>query len=135
MTSTEFLRDTVAHYNSSNRSTRTNTRGGCTYSPAHPLTKGCAIGRHLAPEDAAILDNTKSGASMAIGAVYHTDLIEMLPAWMQVMDPDFLTEAQNLHDRAENWTPAGLSEKGRLFTLEICERHDINPADIFPATA
>ncbi len=104
-----FLMDTVGFYNSTNRGTIGNAEDKCIYSAINK-SPGCAIGRHLTKELAALADSqTKNG----IGCIAENEEIyNQFPESIKELGIGFLQDVQELHDNSYYWTEIGLSEKG-----------------------
>lgn len=103
----QFLYDTIHHYNSNNRCV--DDIGQCYYHPTSKNTKGCAIGRHLAKKLAKQMDNGEFGVPSMRS---NPNIFERLPVWMKEMGRDFLMEVQSLHDGLPYWDGNGLSGAG-----------------------
>lgn len=130
MSPTEFLIDTIKHYNSENRCAG---ECWCTYSPISSekegFSEGCAIGRHLDPEIAYQIDKdnrTESGeynnSSVSIKMMHKYPF----PDWMIEMNIDFLIAVQHLHDDARYWNNDGISDIGWLYVKIICTDNNLD---------
>ena len=112
-TQLELLNETVEYY-SANPERRCVTQSACYYSSEKAgkpgLSEGCAIGRKLDPQTRLIFDSQGIGG---IGRVFkRTDLFEMLPESIKIMEERFLVMLQSLHDNDQFWTKTSISEKG-----------------------
>lgn len=101
----EFLNETVAHYNSTNRCEANNK---CRYNPKslglEGKSEGCAIGRHLTKAMATRFDESNNNTVMY--------LFEQFPKKLQILGKSFLTAMQILHDSGNYWNETGLNEDG-----------------------
>jgi hypothetical protein len=103
----EMLNDTINHFNSNNRSY---SLDGCTYSPAHNNTQGCAIGRLI--KDKALCAELDVMGDSSNSYVGHEEVFKKLPLEIQSLGKGFLEAVQTLHDSPDNWNENGLSEMG-----------------------
>jgi len=96
-----FLESTATFYHSGNRGVDGNC---CCYYPT-PTSPGCPIGRWMTPENA---------RRAPINALCNDPIvIDLMPPWMQEMDPWFRAEVQELHDSRFNWYACGLNDNGK----------------------
>jgi len=103
----EVLEDTCRHFNSKNLAE--DGRGVCLYA------LGCAIGRRI--PDLALRERLdRCGIS---SSVRNDHIFRLLPAELQELGKDFLSDLQVLHDTKGNWNETGLSNKGKAAAAEI----------------
>lgn len=129
MTLKEFLLDTIEYY-----TTDTNRRcirgNRCQYSPVtlklEGTSEGCAIGRHMTPENALKADQYDIAS---IGFVFKLRG-SLLPDWMRSIDVEVLREIQDLHDTSDYWVDNGLSNQGKSALVRIVEYSKL-PIDPF----
>lgn len=119
MTELELLDYTKNNFNSTNRcvaSIGDNQRIQCKYSPKtlnlEGKSKGCAIGCHLTEENAVLLDEKLHATASIHYVMLDSECINLLPKWMQKMDPNFLQAIQSLHDNKINWDENGVTALG-----------------------
>ena len=127
-----MLNDVVEHFSSNPCKLRSRSKiGTCLYNPPSYKTEsiGCAIGMYISKEDAMYLDihggTIESVFNVYEDLSYNEELWYKLPKWMQKMDPNFLSEIQNLHDVDENWTNTTISEKGEGVVLSIIKTYNL----------
>lgn len=130
MSPTEFLIDTIKHYNSENRCFG---KHYCTYSPLSSgkegKSEGCAIGRHLDPEVAYQIDKdhrTSSGEYACASISKKMMNNYPFPDWMKAMEESFLSNMQELHDYMGHWDEKGISDFGWVAVKRICDEHNLN---------
>lgn len=125
-TKEEFLLDLLAYYTVDPNKRRNYKAGRCRYYPLddNPDTEGCAIGRHLSPENAKILDI----GNCLIENILEGSEKQYLPQWMLDLNTNgFLNDCQDLHDTSSNWLDIGLSEKGKMKVQDIIKVNSLNP--------
>lgn len=105
----KLLNDTISHFNSTNRSTKSD--GDCTYVAHYPETQGCAIGRLIADKELCKKLDAISGDDGG-GSVKNPRVFNMLPKELQDLGQDFLLEIQCLHDNGNYWDENGIAESG-----------------------
>jgi hypothetical protein len=103
---TEFLNDTILHYNLKNRATRLN--GRCIYSPIEGVSDGCAIGRHIVDKELCEELDKESKSISSLMGIYP----DILPKHIYELGSYFLRRIQILHDSESSWTLEGISESG-----------------------
>ena len=110
----ELLNSTIQYY-SVNPSERRNIvygknevgkiyREECKFTPLHPLTEGCALGRFYPKEKQDELDFLDSNED-ALKMINNQGVLENL-------DTEFLYLIQDLHDIGSYWNSTGLSNYG-----------------------
>ena len=122
---TQFLRETIQFYNSSNRAT--GPKGiGCVYNET-PTSPGCAIGRHVPNKKLCALWSESEGfPNGAFVCSLPKDLLGPLVA----LGVDFLDYVQQLHDRGFFWDAAGLSPLAEAFVCDTCRRFGLPVAQV-----
>lgn len=127
MTKEQFLQSTIDYYSVDPYNRRCHRDHGCKYSPENAgkegKSEGCAIGRHLTPEVQKKLDESQGIIS---DIITYKSLKQLLPEWMQEMDPDFLDQVQLLHDTSSSWEPNGLSERGKERVNTIINKFNLS---------
>lgn len=126
MTSTELFIDTVKHYSVDPINRRCIKTLLCRYDPRtlglEGKSEGCAIGRHMTPENAKIADTS---GDLGISLLYESTP-ELLPEWMQKMEKEFLVDIQCFHDNDDNWNENGLSIDGKQYVNRIIEKYKLD---------
>jgi hypothetical protein len=105
----EFLKDTINHFNSSNRGV--NFNGRCCYSA------GCAIGRHI-PDKELCKEMDEYGDTIIIMSNY---LYNKLPESLKELGQSYLDQVQDLHDDDRSWDKNGLTDHGKMSVNKICD--------------
>lgn len=112
-----FLEDTIKFYGEDITRRSVTIHGVCNY---NNNGKACAIGRHLSPELAVILDKYTTNTS---GSGVSSDRIfNWLPTELKCLGQSFLIDMQRLHDVDINWelgNGKGLSETGTRYVEYI----------------
>ncbi len=121
---TQFLRDTVRHFNSYNRAA---SGGGCVYSETE-FSSGCALGRHIVNKE---LCRELDDDPEEITGVVDVRVFEKLPGQLAMLGQDFLKRVQSLHDTEILWGPWGLSPAGETRVDEICKACQLNVDEVF----
>lgn len=101
-----FLDETIKHYNSNNRAI---IEGCCLYKSIPDVSSGCAIGRHLTPELATLLD---SCTDLNSTSVEEDKIFNYLPDNLKELGQSFLNQVQQLHDNSAYWNEEGLTSAG-----------------------
>lgn len=110
-----LFNDTINYYLTDTNRISRSSDGMCSYSPAHPNTQGCAIGRLLKPKLQDKLDNE-------FGALDVTSF-RILPKTIQGYGFSLLARLQDLHDRKFHWGENSFTDRGFEVSEEI--RKDI----------
>jgi hypothetical protein len=111
-----LLKETIAHFSVNPRSTMSGEdTPNCTYSGV-----GCAVGRLIKDKRLCRkLDKNPTGNSV-------DEVFTKLPAYVKVYGVDFLSDLQDLHDVASNWTEHGqfrtLSDSGVVSVKAMFEK-------------
>lgn len=125
MTQEQFLTDTIEYYSKDpSRRRCMNAEGTCKYSPVVAritTSEGCAIGRHMTPENQEIADKSEKNLLLLL-----LDYPSLFPEWMREMNHPFLYGVQKLHDADLNWEVTGLSNDGIGNVNEIIEGFNLN---------
>lgn len=113
------LQDTINFYTLENRAV------DC-YEKCQYLTedgKRCAVGRFLKKgREKDLMECSKSaGAFIQKGQFY-----DIVPKWMNRINPTFFMSIQALHDGSNYWTETGLSKEGIDKVKNICDSNNIN---------
>jgi hypothetical protein len=124
-----FLDDTVEYYSADpigRRSRNTaDFNGSCKYDPAKAgkadTSEGCAIGRHMTPEQKAVADHNKGVGSSSVNELP----VHLIPEKLRDMPIEFLRRVQSLHDSDHHWDANGLSSLGRSVLLRIRQDFDL----------
>lgn len=111
-----FLNDTVAFYNSNNRSVK---HGHCLY---HNPDDGnsCAIGMRI--EDKRLCAKFDSLTDSGVSEEF---VFNLLPSDLKLLGQEFLYNIQKLHDCSSNWEDEGLSEYGKVEVIKIISRFEL----------
>ncbi len=103
------LNETIAFYNSANRSINNTGHGACMY--INNKGNKCAIGRLVTDELARTLE-----ANMLKSA---SDIFHLLPKEVQDLGLNFLEHLQVLHDNSHVWNTTGLTRDGEAEVRNI----------------
>jgi hypothetical protein len=112
-----LLEDTCQHFNSTNRSTKSDTNG-CYYQPQHENTQGCAIGRLIKSKKLRILLDGNQFEDTTVDYVF-----DYLPKNLQIYGMEFLLSLQKLHDDASLWNKNGLNKEGKIAKEYLITKH------------
>lgn len=109
-----ILNETVAHYNSGNRSINPKSKNdgsSCTYLPLEGVkSEGCAIGRMLPVVTKKEIQERGFNSGHGVETLFNK--LSRVPKVFSGIDIIFLNEIQALHDSSLHWDNKGLSEIG-----------------------
>lgn len=116
-----LLNETLAHYNSTNRSVGA-VQQECKYYSND--TTGCAIGRLIEDKELCKkLDN------LVHSSVNDSEVWKLLPESVKQYEQSFLDSLQSLHDTDVFWNEFGVTSKGESMVNAMKEKFGLAPAE------